>query len=79
MPGQMGGLSPIRTAHHFKRTYVSASIEYSVEPVNHASAQRADAWGRGLVVPAYSKGHSLNYSKIFLLRENARISEREGA
>ncbi|CAM6009533.1 unnamed protein product [Sphagnum balticum] len=39
MPGQMGGLSPIRTAHHFKRTYVSTSIEYSVEPVNHASAR----------------------------------------
>jgi hypothetical protein len=38
MPGQMGGLSPIRTTHHFKRTYVSTSIEYSVEPVNHASA-----------------------------------------
>ncbi len=35
MPEQIGGLSPIRTAHHFKRTYVSVSIEYSVEPVNH--------------------------------------------
>ncbi len=39
MLGQMGGLSLIRIAHHFKRTYVSTSIEYLVEPVNHTSAR----------------------------------------
>ncbi len=39
MPRQMGGLSPIRIAHHFKHTYVSTSIEYSVEPMNHTSAR----------------------------------------
>jgi hypothetical protein len=27
-----------------------------------------DVWDRGLVVPAYSKGRSFEYSKIFLLR-----------
>lgn len=36
-----------------KRTCTSTSIEYSVEPANHAFARcRLNAWGRGPTVPA---------------------------
>lgn len=82
MPGgQRGGLGPIRTAHHFKRTYVSASIEYSVEPVNHASARWANAWGRRLVVPAYPKGRSFKYpilAAIFFPVRGKRWNQQKG-
>jgi len=33
MPREMGGLSLTRIAYHFKHTYVSKSIEYSMEPI----------------------------------------------
>jgi len=33
MPPEMGGLSLIRIPYHFKHTYVSKSIEYSMEPI----------------------------------------------
>jgi hypothetical protein len=66
MPEQMGGLSLIRTTHHFKRTYVLTSIEYSMEPVNHAFARCCVV--RGFVVLAYLKGRSLKYFQIILLR-----------
>lgn len=39
-----------------KRTCTSTSIEYSVEPANHAFARcRLNAWGRGPTVPASGK------------------------
>jgi hypothetical protein len=55
MPGQMEGLSSIRTTHHFKGTYVSTSIEYLVEPVNHTSAR----WCVG------QRTHSTHLPQIF--------------
>jgi hypothetical protein len=33
MPREMWGLSLLRIAYHFKHTYVSKSIEYSMEPI----------------------------------------------
>lgn len=49
----------------------------SVEPVNHASARwLLDAWGRGLVVPAYSSPFRWGGD---LGKESAATPIREGA
>jgi len=81
MPGQMGGLSSIRTTHHFKRTYVSTSIKYLVEPVNHASAhwcvgQRARS--TRLLKRAQPQIFSNYFTAIYFLARGKILRSAEG-
>jgi hypothetical protein len=64
MPRQMGGLNPIETTDHFKCTYVSTSIKYLVELVNHASA-RWCVGQRACNIHLLKKGATSNILKLF--------------